>query len=121
MRQGLQGLQGLQVSSLGEEALRQPKDVLEISEGDAIRRRRREILGAVKFREIDDRYNGVSEAHQRTLGWIFDEQGPGCAASVVTYSDHQHGMKNGYGYNSQIRLEARHEFANGSKQTRNCT
>ncbi|KAK7736619.1 hypothetical protein SLS53_006822 [Cytospora paraplurivora] len=111
VREGIDALrQGLKVSSFDEAALRQLKELLEISESDALRRRQRQILRALQFDEMKARYAGVSGTYKKTFDWIFSEQSPGCKPLCVTYSDHQKGMEDGDHYNRRLRLEAMGQF-----------
>ncbi|KUI62737.1 hypothetical protein VP1G_09853 [Cytospora mali] len=68
VREGVDILrQGLQVSSLDEAVLRQLRKMLEISDENTLRRRQNQILRALRFDSMYDRFAGVSDAHERTF------------------------------------------------------
>ncbi|KAF4436097.1 small s [Fusarium acutatum] len=63
---------GLQVKFLSPEALEQIRDVISLSDRATLRVRESCILTALRFQLMDERYDDVAEAHEKTFEWIFD-------------------------------------------------
>ncbi|KAG5780784.1 hypothetical protein H9Q73_005548 [Fusarium xylarioides] len=63
---------GLQVKFLSPEALEQIRDVVSLSEHATLKVRESCILTALRFELMDERYDDVAEAHEKTFKWIFD-------------------------------------------------
>ncbi|KAE8333757.1 hypothetical protein BDV39DRAFT_198669 [Aspergillus sergii] len=70
----LQLRQGVQVSSLGEDAQQQLRQLLSHSETAIKRMAQQRILDALAFRTIRGRINAVEEAHHQTFRWMFEEK-----------------------------------------------
>ncbi|ROW09908.1 hypothetical protein VPNG_06311 [Cytospora leucostoma] len=102
--------QGLTVSNFDEAALRQLKELLEVSDRDSIQRRQTNILRALYFSEMHHRFNGVSPVYERTFNWIFDKDGQDCKTMVATHTGQANFMKDDLGYNRRLLPEARDRF-----------
>ncbi|KAF5988995.1 hypothetical protein FBULB1_1150, partial [Fusarium bulbicola] len=63
---------GLQVKFLSTEALEQIQEVVSLSDRATLKVRESCILTALRFDLMDDRYDDVAEAHDKTFEWIFD-------------------------------------------------
>ncbi|KAF5578494.1 uncharacterized protein FSUBG_13787 [Fusarium subglutinans] len=63
---------GLQVKFLSTEALEQIQEVVSLSDRATLKMRESCILTALRFDLMDDRYDDVAEAHDKTFEWIFD-------------------------------------------------
>ncbi|KAF4943280.1 hypothetical protein FGADI_13518 [Fusarium gaditjirri] len=62
---------GLQVNFLSPEALGQIRDVVSLSDRATLKVRESCILSALRFQLMDERYDDVAEAHDKTFEWIF--------------------------------------------------
>ncbi|KAG9495663.1 hypothetical protein J7337_012217 [Fusarium musae] len=63
---------GLQVKILSPEALEQIRDVVKLSDRATLKVRESCILTALRFELMNERYDDVAEAHDKTFKWIFD-------------------------------------------------
>ncbi|RBQ64693.1 hypothetical protein FVER14953_13750 [Fusarium verticillioides] len=63
---------GLRVKILSPEALEQIRDVVSLSDRAALKVRESCILTALRFELMNERYDDVAEAHDKTFEWIFD-------------------------------------------------
>ncbi|KAF4499447.1 small s [Fusarium agapanthi] len=63
---------GLQVKFLSPEALEQVREVVSLSDRATLKVRESCILTALRFDLMDERYDDVAEAHDKTFEWIFD-------------------------------------------------
>ncbi|KUI72077.1 hypothetical protein VM1G_07677 [Cytospora mali] len=96
--------QGLQVSSLDEAVLQQLRGILDTSEENILRRRQNQILRALRFDSMNDRFAGVSDAHERTFEWMFNEHVPDPHTPVDDKIEYSHPT------DRCLRLEARDKF-----------
>lgn len=65
--------QGVRIGSLDDAVMAQLREMLEASDKHMLKRRQNVILRALRFDAINDRFAGVVEAHQKTFGWLFDD------------------------------------------------
>ncbi|CZR43999.1 uncharacterized protein FPRO_13807 [Fusarium proliferatum ET1] len=73
LRQNVDALRsGLQVKFLSLEALEQIRNVVSLSDHATLKVRESCILTALRFQLMDERYDDVAEAHEKTFEWIFD-------------------------------------------------
>nr|RBQ86050.1 hypothetical protein FVER53263_13750 [Fusarium verticillioides] len=63
---------GLRVKILSPEALEQIRDVVSLSDRATLKVRESCILTALRFELMNERYDDVAEAHDKTFEWIFD-------------------------------------------------
>ncbi|KAG4261540.1 hypothetical protein FPRO03_11557 [Fusarium proliferatum] len=63
---------GLQVNFLSPEALKQIRNVVSLSDRATLKVRESCILTALRFQLMEERYDDVAEAHDKTFEWIFD-------------------------------------------------
>ncbi|KAF5565382.1 hypothetical protein FNAPI_1697 [Fusarium napiforme] len=72
LRQNVDALRsGLQVKILSLEALGQIRDVVKLSDLATLKVRESCILTALRFELMNERYDDVAEAHDKTFEWIF--------------------------------------------------
>lgn len=102
--------QGVKVSSLDEAVLKEVREVLRISDDSLLRQRQNQILRAVRFDNMEDRFAGVSNANERTFGWMFDERDTIPDPATDGVSDQDQGKEEADGKNHQLRLKARDNF-----------
>jgi type II secretory ATPase GspE/PulE/Tfp pilus assembly ATPase PilB-like protein len=62
---------GVEVATISDEALDQIRQLLGIQEEALGRIAQARILKALEFKEMRGRYEGLEDAHQNTLEWIF--------------------------------------------------
>ncbi|KAF5692443.1 hypothetical protein FDENT_2965 [Fusarium denticulatum] len=62
---------GLQAKILSREALEQIRNVVSLSDRATLKVRESCILTALRFELMDERYDDVAEAHDKTFEWIF--------------------------------------------------
>ncbi|KAF5554177.1 hypothetical protein FMEXI_2163 [Fusarium mexicanum] len=73
LRQNIDALRsGLQVKFLSMEALEQMREVVSLSDRATLKVRESCILTALRFDLMNERYDDVTEAHNKTFEWIFD-------------------------------------------------
>ncbi|CVK94865.1 related to small s protein [Fusarium mangiferae] len=63
---------GLQVKFLSLDALEQIREVFSLSDRATLKVRGSCILSALRFDSMDERYDDVAKAHDKTFEWIFD-------------------------------------------------
>lgn len=66
---------GLQVKFLSPEALEQIRNVVSLSDRATLKVRESCILTALRFQLMEERYDDIAEAHDKTFEWIFDSSG----------------------------------------------
>ncbi|KAI1659282.1 hypothetical protein F4813DRAFT_395201 [Daldinia decipiens] len=64
--------QGTNVSCLSTEALGQIRSLVQLSDEAILKTRQARVLDALRFQLMNERFEDIEEAHERTFDWIFD-------------------------------------------------
>ncbi|KAF5235700.1 hypothetical protein FANTH_11579 [Fusarium anthophilum] len=99
---------GLQVKFLSRKALEQMREVVSLSDRATLKVRESCILTALRFDLMDERYDDVAEAHDKTFEWIFDP-------SIRGEGDHLLHRSNITSYRPKARSGARGKFVDWIK------
>ncbi|KAF5630080.1 hypothetical protein F52700_7438 [Fusarium sp. NRRL 52700] len=92
LRQNIDALRsGLQVKFLSPEALEQIREVVSLSDRATLKVRESCILTALRFDLMDERYDDVAEAHDKTFEWLFDPRS-GARDKFVDWVEHGNGI-----------------------------
>lgn len=65
------------VSYISSDALKQIHSLLSLTDAAILRVRQARVLECLRFKQINERFEDVEEAHERTFDWIFDSDAVG--------------------------------------------